>query len=199
MVKVKFCGIANLEDAILAEKLGADFLGFVTDTVSPRFVKKDFIGFVKRYVTIPTVEVIVKGNVSESIDKTKADLIQIHRVLTRRELDEIHMYRKKVILYVPSSDTYQEYFRSVMSMGFNVLVDSEIKGSKVNLDLARGWAKEYEIGIGGGISPDNLHDFLSINPKWIDVSSGIEKYKGKKDPSKMLKIIEGVRKWKYTQ
>ena len=39
--KVKVCGITTQEDAVLAESLGADFIGFIFFQKSPRFVGAD--------------------------------------------------------------------------------------------------------------------------------------------------------------
>jgi phosphoribosylanthranilate isomerase (EC 5.3.1.24) len=76
-----------------------------------------------------------------------------------------------------------------------VLLDKDNE-NKVDLYIAKKWISEYsKVGIGGGIKPENVRDYLSLNPYWIDISSGIELYKGKKDPSKMSLIIKEVREW----
>ncbi|BAK54491.1 phosphoribosylanthranilate isomerase [Sulfurisphaera tokodaii] len=197
MIKIKFCGISHIEDAIVASNY-ADLIGVVTDPISPRFVKPEFIDIVKNFVNKPVVNVKVKGKINDIVNESKAEYVQIHRVLDMEEIEDILSYNKKFILYVPSSEKYYSYFKTIVNKTNHlILIDSEKKGEKVNLEVSKIWIKEYDkVGIGGGITLNNIEEFLSLNPYWIDISSGIEKYKSKKDHDKMIRIAEKVKEWK---
>ncbi|QIW24147.1 phosphoribosylanthranilate isomerase [Sulfolobus sp. S-194] len=197
MIKIKFCGISHIEDAIVASNY-ADLIGVVTDPISPRFVKPEFIDIVKNFVNKPVVNVKVKGKIDDIVNESKADYIQIHRVLDIKEIEDMLSYNKKFILYVPSSEKYYSYFKTIINKTNHlILIDSEKKGEKVNLEVSKMWVKEYDkVGIGGGITLYNIEEFISLNPYWVDISSGIEKYKSKKDHDKMIRIAEKVKEWK---
>ena len=155
----------------------------------------------KKYVSVPVVMVKVKGSIEEILKEGKeADIIQIHRVLNCDEIQQLLSYDRDVILYVPSSREYEDYFRKIVSKtNYMILLDKD-KENRVDLGVAEKWIKEYsKVGIGGGITPQNVRKYISLNPYWIDISSGIESYKGKKDPNKMFAIINEVRKWRSIQ
>jgi len=67
MAKVKICGITNLEDAKLAQELGADFLGFILYPKSQRYITLEKALEIKKHIHIPAVAVVVK----EPIDKVR--------------------------------------------------------------------------------------------------------------------------------
>ena len=76
------------------------------------------------------------------------------------------------------------------------LIDSAVKGRRADLEYAKKILDERpDAGLGGGVTPDNVHEFVKLNPAWIDVSSGIESIPTKKDESKMRKIAEVVKGW----
>ncbi|MDP8023697.1 MAG: hypothetical protein RAK20_04440 [Conexivisphaerales archaeon] len=192
-MKVKFCGITNLEDAIIAERLGADMLGFILEPRQVRYVAPELLNKARRVLTVPLVAVKLQPKFDELLGL--ADFIQIHRVLEIKELEMLNSYSSRFILYVPSSKEGLNYIKLLDSVPNAVpLIDSHKKGIPSDLVYAKELLKmRPESGLGGGITPDNVNLYAKLNPAWIDVSSGIESYIGKKDEAKMKKIIEVVK------
>jgi len=193
-IKLKICGISTISDILELSKMNIDYLGFVTDTISKRYVKDEFINIAKKISEKPIVSVKVNGKISELIEKAKyADLLQIHRVLSDSELEELNSYDKRIILYVPASEKYLAYLNKAIRYSDMILLDSPKKGVQIDLNFARKIAKEYDVGIGGGININNIDKVIEIDPKWIDISSGVEVYPGKKDTQKVIEIVKRVK------
>ncbi|MGC8600403.1 MAG: phosphoribosylanthranilate isomerase [Nitrososphaeria archaeon] len=192
-MKVKFCGITSVEDAVKAESLGADMLGFIAQPGQIRNVEPSIIAKAKSVLKVPVVAVKLETNFMDVL--SIADYIQIHKVLENNELEELNSYSAKFILYVPSSKEGLNYIRLIDSVHHAVpLIDSAKKGTKVDLEVAKELLNfRPDSGLGGGITPDNVQDYIKLNPAWIDVSSGIESAPGKKDEQKMKRIIEVVK------
>jgi len=192
-VKVKFCGITRIEDAVKAEMLGADMLGFIAQPGQMRYVAPSIIAKAKSVLKVPIVAVKLGMNFMDVLGLV--DYIQIHKVLENNELEELNSYSAKFILYVPSSKEGLNYIRLIDTVHNAVpLIDSAKKGTKVDLEVAKELLNfRPDSGLGGGITPDNVQEYIKINPAWIDVSSGIESAPGKKDEQKMKRIIEVVK------
>ena len=192
-MKVKFCGITRIEDAVKAEMLGADMLGFIAQPGQIRYVAPSIIAKAKSVLKVPIVAVKLEMNFMDVLGLV--DYIQIHKVLENNELEELNSYSAKFILYVPSSKEGLNYIRLIDTVHNAVpLIDSAKKGTKVDLEVAKKLLNfRPDSGLGGGITPDNVQEYIKINPAWIDVSSGIESAPGKKDEQKMKRIIEVVK------
>jgi phosphoribosylanthranilate isomerase len=199
-IKVKICGISTLSDIIEISKIDVDMLGIVGEKSSPRFAKSQFLAIAKRHSTRPIVYVKVSGKIDDMVKEGKeADVIQIHRVLGDEELDALTTYDKKFILYIPGEEKYQKYIDKVYKITDLALLDSPRKGEKLDINYAKKVLNSYpDLGIAGGINPSNIKDYVELNPAWIDISSGVESFPGKKDLDK-VKIVIGVSKWKYIQ
>lgn len=194
-IKLKICGIATLKDIEDLSKLNVDFLGIIGDVSSKRYVSNEFLSIAKKVSLKPLVYVKVNGNIKDLFEEAKeADLLQIHRILSNDELDELTTFSKKVILYVPADESYIQYLKKVLEFTDMVLLDSPKKGTQIDITFARKVLSEYEVGIAGGINVNNLDYFIELNPKWIDISSGVETFPGKKDLNLVKQIIAKVKK-----
>jgi phosphoribosylanthranilate isomerase len=195
-VKLKICGVTNLDDSKAVAAVGVDFIGVVTDPVSPRFVERKLIEEIKSAVQIPVVEVIVTSPVSKAAT-SRANYVQIHRVLSDEELEELTTLSKKVVLYVPALRNAIPYLLKVQKYTSLVLFDSPRKGMRSDpLELSILLNYHPDAGVGGGITLENVYDYLVLEPAWIDVSSGVEIYPGKKDIEKVKRLREVTASWK---
>jgi len=194
-MRVKICGITNFQDAIQAIDAGADALGFVFYQDSPRYItpanaKKiidklpPFIGRVGLFVNegIDTIDTI-----SKYCDLT---LSQIHFEVDAEALDMIGSKTLPVIRAKRKEDVlqYSDRYR---------LVDvycEEYGGSGKRLNLE--WFDGVDcskIILAGGLTPDNLEELKKYNFYGVDVSSGVERIRGKKDYQKVTKFIANAK------
>jgi len=194
-MRVKICGITNFQDAIQAVESGADALGFVFYRESPRYITPSdakkiidklppFIGRVGLFVNegIDTIDTI-----SKYCDLT---LCQIHFEVDEEALDMIGSKAIPVIRAKEAKDIlqYKDRYR---------LVDAyteEYGGSGKRLNLE--WFKDVDcskIILAGGLNPENLNELKSYGFYGVDVSSGVEKIKGRKDYAKVSKFIKNAK------
>jgi len=199
-VKVKICGITNVDDALAASDVGVDALGFVFHKESPRHVSPDQAREIVRRLPafITTVGVFVDmplGEVEAIMHHASLDVIQLHGhelpeacVLGRRvikairvkelsDLEPLKNYRVSAFLL----DTYtQESFGGT--------------GQIFNWDIALDAKQFGKIILAGGLNPDNVDKAVRwVKPYGVDVSSGVEERKGKKDQGKMRLFIERAK------
>lgn len=67
-------------------------------------------------------------------------------------------------------------------------------GRVTDWTLAAGIARRYPIMLAGSLTPDNVAEAIgAVRPWGVDVSSGVELKKGKKDHTQVRKFIEAVR------
>jgi phosphoribosylanthranilate isomerase len=67
-------------------------------------------------------------------------------------------------------------------------------GERVDVTLARQIAARHRILLAGGLTPINVASAIAAARPWgVDVASGVEQYRGKKDPLKVRAFIEQAR------
>lgn len=204
MVKVKICGITNLDDARLACELGADALGFVFHKPSPRCVAPEkALAIIQRLPPFVTkVGVVVNMSLlelKELCDQIPIDVIQLHG-------DESPEYCRQITAPVLKAFRVDgnfefEKLQSYQTSGF--LLDTLVNqntfgGSGVAFDwtIARDANRYGRIVLSGGLNSDNvLRGIEMVRPYAVDVSSGVEAIPGKKNPEKMKSFFNEIRKY----
>ena len=194
-MRVKICGITNYQDAMQAIEAGADALGFIFYRESPRYIKPadakkiidrlpPFVGRVGLFVNegIDTIDTI-----SKYCDLT---LCQIHFEVDEEALDMIGSKAMPVVRAKEAKDVlqYKERYR---------LVDAHCEeyggsGKRLNLEWFKG-VDCSKIILAGGLNSDNVEELKSYGFYGVDVSSGVEKIKGRKDHVKVSKFIKNAK------
>ena len=204
-IKIKICGITNLEDAQVAVTVGADALGFVFYEKSPRCLEP---GVAKRIIAqlppfIISVGVFVNHDqkfIRNVFDECGLALAQLHGDETPafceslgRPILRAHRLRDRGSLLALA-----EYKGRMGVRGFVVdAFSSEAyggTGQTVDWSLAHEVAQSAPILLAGGLTPDNVHKAIQqVQPYGVDVSSGVEKTPGQKDPAKIQAFIHAAR------
>ncbi len=201
-MKVKICGITNLEDALAAIEFGADALGFVFYSESPRYVipqkVREIVDQLPPFTT--TVGVFVNETptkIKEIMTFARLQVVQLHG----EELPE------QCTLWRPSIKAFRvrdfvdlrplEQYKCMSAYLIDTYAPSSYGGTGqvFNWDIALEAKKFGPIILAGGLTPDNIEKAVRwVMPYAVDVSSGVEFKKGKKDPHKMKDFIEKARR-----
>ncbi len=200
MVKVKICGITNPEDALKAVDFGADALGFVFYKASPRYISpeetKHIIHKLPPYVT--TVGVFVNENTEEIrriVDFALIDVVQLHG----NEPPEMCLMDRRVIkaVRVRELNDLEPLKLCVASAYLLDTYDPELYGGTgqiFNWDIAVDAKQLGRVILAGGLTPENVERAVRwVRPYAVDVSSGVEEEKGRKDHRKVRLFIERAK------
>jgi phosphoribosylanthranilate isomerase len=203
MVRIKICGITNLDDALLAAELGADALGFIFYPKSPRQVApevaREIIAQLPPFVAAVGVFVDeTAAAVQELAARVGLDWVQLHG---QESPDYCLSLGRKVIKGFRIKDENSlmelEPYRDVVQA---FLLDTYKKGQAggtgeiFDWQLARKGKKYGRIILAGGLTSYNVARAIEIaQPQAVDTASGTEAAPGKKDPAKVRAFFEAVR------
>jgi phosphoribosylanthranilate isomerase len=203
MVKVKICGITNLEDALYAVKQGADALGFVFYKKSPRYIKPEkarvIISKLPKFVKKVGVFVNARESTIKRLTRNlKLDMLQFHgdesddfcRRFRNFKIIKAFRVRKKIHLTDLSKYNVWAYL-------FDTFARNKFGGTGEKFDwrlLSGLKGLKKTIFLSGGLNPQNIRKALkSFSAHWVDSSSSLEKYPGKKDFRKVKRFIRNAK------
>jgi len=204
-IKIKICGITNAQDAEAAVTAGADALGFVFYTQSPRCIEpavaKRIIAQLPPFV-LP-VGVFVnhdRDTILKVFDECGLALAQLHgeetptfcESLGRPVLRALRLRDRGSLLALA------EYKGRMGVRGFVVDAFSTKAyggtGQTGDWFLAREVAHAAPILLAGGLTPNNVQEAIrQVQPYGVDVSSGVEEHPGQKNHEMIRAFTQAVR------
>lgn len=190
MSKIKICGITRVEDALLAEALGADFIGMIFTRESKRQVVVDQAKEIASKLTsaLP-VGVFIEQDFDETVGIAReAGLrgVQHHALLFQKPAPFFYIHAHGVTGEVRAdvfSDPAPDY----------ILLDSHAAGQKGGTGKVFDWQympahHRARIFMAGGIGAHNIAAALALKPYAVDLSSSVEESPGIKGHQK-LKLL----------
>jgi phosphoribosylanthranilate isomerase len=204
-MRVKFCGITNLDDAAEAVRLGAWAIGLIHHEASPRSVdpavaaqiaaafrrKAEMVGvFVN-----PTL-----AEVARAVEDEQLSMVQLNgdegasfcgEVARRTGVKVIKAIHVASAADIHGAEAYRTDFH---------LFDRRAKGlyggsgESFDWELLRNHRSGVPEILAGGLRPDNVADAVAIvQPYAVDVASGVEAEPGRKDHAAMAAFFENAQ------
>ncbi|OGX33865.1 MAG: hypothetical protein A3C36_00155 [Omnitrophica WOR_2 bacterium RIFCSPHIGHO2_02_FULL_52_10] len=202
MVKVKVCGITNVEDAQKAAYYGAWAVGFIFSKESPRYVSPSRA---RKIIEALPPFVTPVGVFLDQSERAARDICHFARINTVQfHGDESPVYCKRFKDFkIIKAFRIRDFFTAEMIHKYKVAAflfdayDEKVAGGTgktFNWDVLKGQKIDKPFILSGGLTPENLRAALSaVTPYAVDVSSGVEQSPGVKDPRKVRAFFDAVR------
>jgi len=195
---VKICGITCAEDALLATALGADGVGFVF-APSGRQVAAPVVEDIVRQLPHEIMTVgVFRDQSREQVVKTVNEIglraAQLHGHESPEDCrwvaERVPVTIRALPVSSPDLDRFGEFGADLL------LLDSQQPGSGQVFDwaLAAETPSGQRVVLAGGLDPGNVGRAIQLlDPFGVDVSSGVEREPGLKDPRLMRAFVEAAR------
>lgn len=198
--RVKFCGITSEADLDAAVSAGADALGFNLYAGSARYIDVDACRELleKLPPLVTSVGLVVNPSAEEMREfaTLPLDLFQFHGDETEDFCQAYGRPYIKAIRVASAVDIDEHAYNFPSARG--LLLDAKVEGQwggtgqKFDWRLARGLPQP--VILAGGMTTDTVGDAIRVARPWaVDVSSGIEREIGRKDPAKMAAFAAAVK------
>jgi len=213
MVRVKICGITNIEDARAAIEAGADMLGFNFYRPSPRFIEptevKKILEALRSDIEgrgLTMVGVFVNeaspDAVADIVDEAGLDAVQLHGdesiefCATMKQL----LNGKLLIKVIRVTDTFapaetERYDADAIMLDAFHREMRGGTGQAVDWTLARSSrALVARFFLAGGLSPENVAEAIAeVQPFAVDACSSLESTPGQKSAERMKAFVRAAR------
>ena len=199
-MKLKICGINDIDILEHACEAGLDFVGFIMVNESPRNISNNFLASLERFNFLSTTPVFVFVN--PSVDEVKKITSNFENAILQFHGDEEDSFCRQF------DQLFWKTIRVKDSQSLEAINDfpsaDAILLETFSQDAYGGTGKVFDWGLlekisvqrkfvlAGGINPKNIKEAVSVDPWCIDVNSGVESSVALKDKTLMDEIIKNI-------
>jgi phosphoribosylanthranilate isomerase len=221
--KVKICGTTNVEDAEMTARAGADFFGVVVEVdFSPRSLTIDAAKPLFSSSSLPSVALVYNmesSRVETLIQQLNPFAVQFLSLADPAFVTHLKNTYPTVevwqSIHLPQAgetvdlENFQKTVQASLSGGVDALLFDTAALSKGKIKFGgTGVTSDWDIvrklmdsipgtvpiWLAGGINPHNVAEAVDkINPYGIDLCSGVEATRGKKDAAKLTSLMTNIR------
>jgi phosphoribosylanthranilate isomerase len=215
---IKICGITSVAEARMLSDTGIDYLGVLVNVrQSPRSVGFETAAAIVAAATVPVMALTYDhpiDDVLQMVRTVRPAGIQLagtepeNYIVALRERLDVALWKT---VHLPASDAGEgvaaelaRLINRLSAIGIDrVILDTAIKkgrrdmrgGTGVRCDWPTAALIKQRVNIflflAGGITPENVRDAVrQVHPDGIDLSSGVERSRGKKDLTLVRRLIE---------
>jgi phosphoribosylanthranilate isomerase len=207
---VKICGLSSAEALDVALDAGADMVGFVFFPPSPRNVAFDTARSLGGRVRGRAQKVALSVDADDTlldavVDALKPDLLQLHgkespaRLVALRQRFGLPVVKAIAVETKADLAAVATYQNSADRLLFDARAPREATrpgglGRAFDWRLLENLDPGLPFMLSGGLDADNVGEALRITrAPGVDVSSGVERAPGEKDPDKIRAFIRAAR------
>jgi phosphoribosylanthranilate isomerase len=207
---VKICGLSTAEALDVALEAGADMVGFVFFPPSPRHLAFDTARALGRRVRVRAQKVALTVDADDAllegiVESLKPDLLQLHG---REPPARVAALRKRFGLPVMKAIPIAAKGDLAAATAYTAIADRLLFDARPPREATRpgGLGKTFDwrlldnldptgpFMLSGGLDAGNVGEALRITrAAAVDVSSGVERAPGEKDPDKIRAFVRAAR------
>ena len=205
MVRVKICGLTNLEDALVAAAAGADALGFNFWPGSPRHIEArraaELIAHLPPFIT--PVGVVVnesRAGVERLARASGVGAVELHGDELPEDAAALAAAGLTIIKAFRVGTGFRPQRLREFAAADAFLLDAQVKGKRggtgrsFDWTVARRAAPFGRILLAGGLTPENVAEAICQAQPWgVDVCTGVEKKPGVKDHARLREFIRRAK------
>lgn len=193
-MQIKICGITHPDDALMAAKLGANYIGMIFSKSSKRNVSHALgkeIADAARMKDAEPVGVFVEATFDEILlccELTGITTVQLQGDLARQHASRLDL---NIFYAIPDLFNYTTIPLHVIPLFDNGGGTGKTFDWKTFVP-----PKDKNWFLAGGLTPSNVHEAIrTLSPYGVDVSSGVEyKETRRKDPGLVAAFIKEAMK-----